>query len=74
MQLRDYLECEEITAADFAKKIDRSEATVSRIIRGLSRPDWGTMQAIRIATDGGVMPNDFAAELPAADEPNEAAA
>ncbi len=59
MQLGDYLESEGITAAEFAKRIDRSEATVSRIVRGVNRPDWGTMQKIHLATKGKVTPNDF---------------
>ena len=66
MYLSDYLEEEAITAAEFAKRIDRSEATVSRIIRAINPPDWGTMRAIRIATGGKVMPNDFAANGAAA--------
>ena len=66
MQLGDYLEAEEITAAEFAKRIERSEATVSRIVRGVNPPDWGTMQNIRIATGDKVMPNDFAANETAA--------
>ena len=66
MQLGDYLEAEGITAAEFAKRIDRSEATVSRIIRGVNPPDWKTMRAIRLATGNKVMPNDFAADGAAA--------
>ena len=59
MQLADYLKAEGIAATEFAKRIDRSEATVSRIVRGVNRPDWSTMQKIRIATNDKVMPNDF---------------
>ena len=66
MQLRDYLEAEGITAAEFAKLIARSEATVSRIIRGVNRPDWDTLQKIGIATGGKVTPNDFLADADAA--------
>ena len=48
-----------LTLAEFAGRIGRSEATVSRIARGKNRPDWDTMNAITRATNGIVRPNDF---------------
>lgn len=59
MQLKDYLEIEGITGTEFANLIDRSQATVSRILRGKNMPHWSTMQEIRAATGGKVQPNDF---------------
>ena len=59
MRLADYLRREGLTASAFARRIGRSEATVSRILRGINRPDWSTLEAIRKATDGAVTPNDF---------------
>jgi transcriptional regulator with XRE-family HTH domain len=71
MRLANYLRAQNITLAAFAKRIGRSEATVSRLARGKHLPDWDTMQAIKEATDGCVTPNDFE---PTASADNESAA
>lgn len=63
MKLSDYLVENALTLDAFAAQINRSAATVSRIARGLNRPDWETMEAIVRATSGRVTPNDFA-DLP----------
>jgi transcriptional regulator with XRE-family HTH domain len=60
MDLRTYLAREGLGLDDFAKRIDRSLASVSRIARGLQRPDWDTMERICRATNGEVTPNDLA--------------
>lgn len=59
MKLADYLMSKNLTLTVFAERIERSPATVSRIARGEQRPDWATIEAIRLATDGAVEPNDF---------------
>ena len=66
MKLRDHITQEGLTLAEFAKRINRSEATVSRIARGINTPDWATMLSIIEATAGAVQPNDFLADEAAA--------
>ena len=65
MKLSEYLASKAITASDFAREINRSVSTVTRIVNGESKPDWSTMARIDDATDGAVKPNDF---LPATGE------
>ena len=60
MTLNQYLKEKSITAAAFAERAGLTEATISRIRRGLNRPDWPSMDRIREVTGGDVMPNDFA--------------
>ena len=59
MTLDEYLTQHEITDAEFAKRIERDPGTVSRLRRGLTKPDWQTMPRIFDATNGAVTPNDF---------------
>ena len=59
MQLAEFIEAEGLTLAEFGSKIGRSAATVSRIARGIHKPDWATIAAINDATSGQVSPNDF---------------
>jgi len=66
MTLSDYLTANKLTLRQFAEAVGRSEATISRIVRGRNQPDWETMGAIIKATDGLVTPNDF---LPAPEPP-----
>ena len=61
MKLIDYLKSNGMTAREFAFVINRSEATVSRILHGRNRPDWETLDAILHHTNGAVTPNDFIA-------------
>ena len=65
MKLSEYIASKAITASEFAREINRSVSTVTRIVNGESKPDWSTMARIEDATDGAVKPNDF---LPAAGE------
>ena len=65
MKLSEYIASKAITASDFAREINRSVSTVTRIVNGESKPDWSTMARIEDATDGAVKPNDF---LPATGE------
>ena len=62
MKLPEYLVSKAITASDFAREINRSVSTVTRIVNGESKPDWSTMARIEDATDGAVRPNDFLPE------------
>lgn len=48
-----------ITASELSRRIRCDRSTVSRILRGLVKPDWRTMRAIEKATRGRVTPNDF---------------
>jgi transcriptional regulator with XRE-family HTH domain len=59
MKLSDYLSANGLTLAAFAAKSGLSVPTVSRLRRGLNRPDWKTLDAINEATDGQVTANDF---------------
>ena len=62
MKLSEYIASKAITASDFAREINRSVSTVTRIVNGESKPDWSTMARIEDATDGAVKPNDFLPE------------
>jgi transcriptional regulator with XRE-family HTH domain len=59
MKLGEYLKSEGLTLAQFAQKIGRTGATVSRISRGIHRPDWDTVREIERVTKGKVTRNDF---------------
>tara|TARA_Y100000310_G_scaffold182419_1_gene182518 strand:- start:1128 stop:1328 length:201 start_codon:yes stop_codon:yes gene_type:complete len=59
MKLSTYLSEENLTLDEFAKRIDRSIATVSRLARGKNAPDWETLRRISHTTNGAVTPNDF---------------
>ena len=59
MKLSDYLTQEGETITSFAKRIERSTSTVSRLVRGLTDPDGATVRRIAEATNNKVQPNDF---------------
>ena len=59
MQLSDYVARENLRDGEFARRIGRSRVTVNRIRRGLVRPSWDTIKAIRAATKGAVTADDF---------------
>ena len=59
MKLADYLRDHDELPVRFAERIGRSPATVSRILSGVSRPDWETIERIVRATRGKVTANDF---------------
>lgn len=59
MTLDEYLTEQNITAAAFAKRIERAVSTVTRIRKGDQHPDSDTLQSIVYATNGAVTPNDF---------------
>lgn len=58
-KLSSYLKERNLTVEQFGALIERSGATVSRIARGIQKPDSETMQRIIDATGGAVQPNDF---------------
>lgn len=59
MTLDEYLTSKNITDAAFAGIISRDPATVGRLRRGITKPDWETLPRIVEATEGAVTPNDF---------------
>ncbi len=59
MRLITYLEREAVSVTAFAALINRDPSSVSRVVRGKTRPDWDTLQEIVRATNGEVTPNDF---------------
>lgn len=59
MTLREWLAEHHCAQKDFAARIERSEATVSRLANGTNRPDAETARRIYRATNGAVTPNDF---------------
>lgn len=58
-KLAEYLEREKLTLDEFGKKIGRSAATVSRLARGVNKPDWDTAENIALATGGEITISDF---------------
>lgn len=44
---------------DMAGLIGRTRPTVSRIRRRIVRPDWETIERLRVATKGNVTASDF---------------
>ena len=61
MQLDEWIKREQLTLEDAAGKFGCSIPTVSRLRRGLNKPDWALAGRIFEATQGEVTPNDFAA-------------
>jgi len=59
MKLSAYLELTKTTDEEFGRRIQRDRSTVSRLRRGLIRPDWKTVERIHVETDGAVTVNDF---------------
>lgn len=59
MQLADYMALARVDDAEFAKQINRSRETVSRLRRGKMRPDWDTVEQIRKVSKEAVTANDF---------------
>lgn len=59
MHLSDYMTLRGLSDEQVAEKIGRKRPTVSRIRRGVVRPDWDTIEAIRKFTNGEVTADDF---------------
>lgn len=67
MHLSAYMALLKLDDDEVAQAIGRSRATVSRIRRRKTRPDWQTIKAIREWSTGAVSADDFA-QLPEATE------
>jgi transcriptional regulator with XRE-family HTH domain len=59
MHLSEYMLEKGLSDEAVAEAVNRSRPTISRIRRGVVRPDWGTIEEIRKFTGGAVTPNDF---------------
>jgi transcriptional regulator with XRE-family HTH domain len=59
MHLSIFMQSKNLTDDQVAKAIRRSRATVSRIRRRKVRPDWETIQNLRVFTKGDVTADDF---------------
>ena len=60
MRLSEYLSRAAETYGAFAARTGITTASVSRIARGIQRPNWDTIAAIEKATSGKVTANDLA--------------
>lgn len=59
MKLTDYLSQHGVSDGEFAASIGVDRSSVSRMRRGITRPDWPTIERIIEATNGSVTANDF---------------
>lgn len=59
MKLADWLAETGTSQTEFAKLVDLSSASVSRLVHGTQKPDLQTLQAIRAATRDRVGLDDF---------------
>ena len=59
MKLSDYLSERSISDGEFAEKIGVDRSSVSRLRRGVTRPNWPTIERIISETSGAVTANDF---------------
>lgn len=59
MKLAEWLEREEMSAAEFARRTSLSEGMVSLLCRGATWMSRRTATIIRDATGGEVLPDDF---------------
>lgn len=59
MKLADYLDREQITRAEFARRTGLSEGMVSLLCRDETWLSKETARKIKDATNGDVTPNDF---------------
>lgn len=75
MRLSDYFSSTEgLTDADFAGRVGMSQSQINRLRRGVSSPDWATIEKIRAATDNLVTADDWAAQAVERAASREAAA
>lgn len=68
-KLRAWREGRGLTGTQLGEKIGITQGQVSRLEKGLHRPDWKTLDNIIELTNGAVTPNDFA-DLPECDDPD----
>ncbi len=72
MKLSDWLAAENLTAAEFGRRIGRTRAAVSNWLAGSRMPRRAELELIRQETAGAVTANDFMAP-PAAPAPQPGA-
>ena len=73
MRLSEFLETRGITQTDFASRIERSIASVSRLCAGLQKPDLDTLLSIERETGGLVVTRDFAPQDDSGQSPDAGA-
>jgi transcriptional regulator with XRE-family HTH domain len=59
MHLSDYMLLNDLDDDDVAAGIKCTRATISRIRRRKSRPDWRTIEKLKRFTNGAVVADDF---------------
>jgi transcriptional regulator with XRE-family HTH domain len=59
MHLSIFMQSKNLTDDQVAEAIGKTRATVSRIRRRKVRPDWSTIQRLRVFTKGDVTADDF---------------
>ena len=59
MKLDAYLKREKITASEFAARMGKPASTVTRLLNGERSATMDLLEAVRVASHGAVMPNDF---------------
>ena len=59
MHLSIFMQSKNLTDDQVAEAIGVSRVTVSRIRRRIVRPDWSTIQRLRVFTKGDVTADDF---------------
>ena len=69
MTIQEFMTLNGISDPAFAAMIGRDRTTVLRLRRGDTKPDWQTLAAIRDATGGKVMPDDFLDAKPRKESP-----
>lgn len=63
-KLNAYIEATGISGVELANRLGTSEATVSRLRKGLQKPSLALLERLAWATKGLVTPNDFIAPRP----------
>jgi transcriptional regulator with XRE-family HTH domain len=59
MHLSDYMAIKNLSDQQVAEEIRRTRATVSRIRRRKVRPDWETIEAMKVWSEGAITADDF---------------
>jgi len=59
MGLREYIRLRELTLAEFAAQLGRSETTVVRWLNGTRKPRHDDMLEVYRVTEGAVTPDDL---------------
>ncbi|MFC0407945.1 helix-turn-helix domain-containing protein [Roseomonas elaeocarpi] len=59
MKLLDWLRTTNTAGYELARRVGCSPATISRVSRGLTRPEGDLVTAIARETGGAVLPNDL---------------